>query len=224
VSNTGEFTCYFFNSSSFKGACGYSGTETGSASGTCGGNVTDTVNNIANSGQAKNTYFAAIPGPTPPGGNPGFTTVTDCGACVQITNGSNTIIATIIDECPENSNVPCMQNPTGELDLSYAAFQALHFSNGNPQNTSWKFIACPITTSIVAVPNGAASNNQYYFQNTVYPISTVNGQGPTQFGYFNIAPGAVTITSSAANQTIHGTLTSGGGSVGAQFTAPAGCN
>jgi hypothetical protein len=222
--NSGEFTCYVFGSPA-EGACGYSVTQSGSPSNAnlCQGAVTEDVPNIALSGLAKSSYYVAIPGNNTPNSG-GFNTVVDCGACIEISNGGNTIIATVIDECPGPGNAPCMQNPNGELDLSYPAFQALNFGNtGNPQNTSWHFVACPIpvTSPIVAKVNSAGQ--QYYFQNSVYPISTVNGQGPSQFGYFSVTPGPVTIVSNVANQTLHGTLSSAGGGVGVQFTGPTTC-
>jgi hypothetical protein len=189
----------------YKTACGFTGSETGSGQG-----ATDTVSNIANGAPAKNTYFAAIPGMS--SGN--FDTVTSCGACVEITNGSKKIVATVIDECPQDTNPSC---GNGHLDLSTQAFDALGYSVGNPSGTTWKFVPCPVTGNIQAVPN---SSGQYYLQNSVFPIATVNGQGPTNFGYFNVNPGSATITSTAVNQTITINIPGGGGDTGAQFALP----
>ena len=206
----------------FKGACGYSVNETTNS----GQNSVDVVSNAANTSPASNTYFAAIPGLASPSPNQSiastFNTVTDCGACIEITgaNGKK-IVATVIDECPISSNSACAS--TGHLDLSTQAFDQLGYTVGNPTNTTWKFVPCPITTSIVAMPNGSASNNQWYFENSVYPITAVNGQGPTQFGYFSVAPGSVTITSGAVNLSVQGVLSGGGGSINAQFAEPTGC-
>jgi hypothetical protein len=196
----------------FKGACGYSVSETGS-----GQSATDTASNIANTSPAKDTYFAAIPGTGSPGSG-GFNSVTSCGACVEITNGGTKIVATVIDECPISSNSACAS--TGHLDLSTQAFDALGYSTGNPSNTTWKFVACPVSGNIKAVEN---SSGQYYLQNSVYPITSVNGQGPTQFGYFTVNPGSVTVTSSAINQTITINIPNGGGDTGSNFTEPTGC-
>jgi expansin (peptidoglycan-binding protein) len=193
----------------YKTACGYSGTESGS-----GQSASDTVSNIANSSPAKNTYFAAIPGTS--SGN--FNTVTSCGACIEITGQNGTkIVATIIDECPIDTNPACT---SGHLDLSTQAFNQLGYSVGNPSGTTWKFVACPVTGNIQAVEN---ANGQYYLQNSVYPITSVNGQGPTNYGYFNVNAGSVTVTSSAINQSITINIPSGGGDTGANFTAPTGC-
>ena len=195
----------------FKGACGYTVSESGS-----GMSAIDTVANIANTAPASNTYFAAIPGASP---GSGFNTVTDCGACVEITGANGTkIVATVVDECPISSNSACA--PAGHLDLSTQAFNQLGYKVGNPSGTTWKFVPCPVTGSIVAVANSA---NQYYFENSAYPITSVNGQAPSPFGYFTVGPGSVTITSGAVNLTITGNLPSGGGSTGAQFSTPTGC-
>jgi len=212
--NGATFTEYYFGQTSpptTKVACGYTGMETTSA----GFSSVDQVNNIANKAPANNTYFAAIPGAS----NMSWP-VTDCGACVKI----GSIIATIVDLCPTGSN----QNPrcteSNHLDLSTAAFSAAGFgNNGGDPSGSWQFIACPVTGNIQAVPNSVAGN-QYYFENAVYPISTVNGQAPSTFGYFTVAPGPLTIVSSAVGQTITGgALPSGGGDTGMQFKPPATC-
>jgi hypothetical protein len=192
----------------YKTACGFSGTESGS-----GQSAADTVSNVANSAPAKNTYFAAIPGTS--SGN--FNTVTSCGACVEITNGGNKIVATVIDECPQDTNPAC---GSGHLDLSTQAFNALGYSVGNPSGTTWKFVPCPVTGNIQAVQN---SSGQYYLQNSVFPITAVNGAGPTNFGYFNVNPGSVTVTSSVVNQTITINIPGSGGDTGGQFTEPTGC-
>jgi hypothetical protein len=214
--HSGSFTWYYFGqgtyrqNGAFKTACGYTGTESGA-----GQSTVDTVSHIASVTPAKSTYFAAIPGAS----SSRFDTVTACGACVEITgmNGSK-IIATVIDECPMDSNPKC---GPGHLDLSTQAFDALGYGSGDPTGTTWSFVPCPVTGNIVAVPNG---NNQFYFQNAAYPVAQVNGQGPTNYGYFNVAPGSVTLTSTVGGQTIHGTISSpGGGETGAQFTRPSGC-
>lgn len=211
VNGSGSFTWYYFGQGTYmqngqyKTACGYNGTESG---------MVDTVSNIANSSPAMNSYFAAIPGSN------GFNTVTDCGACIEITNGGNKIVATVIDECPTDNgqNPACAQ--AGHLDLSYNAWKSLGYSVGNPSGTTWKFVPCPVTGDIVAVAN---SSGQYYLQNSVFPISSVNGQAPTQYGYFNVMPGSVSVTSSVVNQTITINIPSGGGNTGSNFVAPSGC-
>lgn len=211
---SGSFTYYYFGqgtcqNGTCKTACGYTGTETGS-----GKNAVDTVPNAASVSPAKDSYFAAIPGSN------GFNTVTDCGACIEITNGGTQIVATIIDECPTDNgeNPACKQ--AGHLDLSTQAFDAMGYSVGDPSGTTWKFVACPVSGNIKAVENSAG---QYYLQNSVYPITTANGQMPTQYGYFTVNPGSVTVTSSSVNQSITINIPNGGGDTGSNFTEPTGC-
>ena len=193
----------------YKPACGYLGTESGS-----GMTAIDTVSNIANTSPAKNTYFAAISGAS--GAN--FDTVADCGACVEIANGAAKIVATVIDECPADTNPQCVAS---HLDLSTQAFDALSYAVGNPSGVTWKFVPCPVTGNIQAVKNGT---NQYYLQNAAYPISTVAGAAPTNFGYFAVAPGSgISVVSAAGNQTLTLTIPTAGGDTGAQFASASGC-
>ncbi len=186
------------------------GSETGS-----GSSAVDTVSNIASTSPAKDTYFAAIPGTN------GFNTVTDCGACVEITgmNGAK-IVATITDECPTSSNPSCTP---GHLDLSTQAFNALGYSVGNPSNTTWKFVPCPVTGSIQVSFNGP---NEIYIQNSVYPIKSVSGASTTSYGawHFGGSAGGQTVTlTNSIGQTLTVTIPGGGGSTNAQFSAPANC-
>lgn len=212
----GSFTWYYFGQGTYrtgngyKTACGYAGTE---ASGG-GQSAMDTVSNVASASPAKATYFAAIPGRSPSQ----FDTVTDCGSCVEITGmNGNKIVATIVDECPTDTNPLCV---TGHLDLSTQAFDALGYSVGDPSGTTWRFVPCPVAGHIVAVQNAA---NQYYLQNSVYPITSVNGQGPSNYGYFNVNQGNVSVTSSVVGQTITVDIPGGGGDTGGQFPLAASC-
>src|SRR5580692_5849451 len=177
-SGNASFTCYYFgqgttpSGSGYKTACGYNGTETTGGSGNnCGQSASDTVANIANTGLAKSTYFAAIPGDS--GGT--FSNVVHCGECAKLTNPSNgnAVIVTIIDECPisGNQNSPCTS--AGHLDVSMQAFNALGFSSGDPSNTTWKSVPCPVTGTIQAVLNAGISS-QVYFQNTIFPVRAVS--------------------------------------------------
>ena len=208
ASGNGEFTHYNFGQGTAKGelgmyqtACGYLGSESGQ---------TDTVMNIANGGMAKNTYFAAIPGNS----SSDFNTRNYCGTCVQITNGGKTIIATIIDECPEDSNPVCKQNASGELDLSVDAFNALGFANGNPSGTSWKAVPCPITTNVVV---RIKQSNEAYIEGSILAITGVSGPGgnasKTSYGSWhfnsNIGSGSQLTLTDAAGRTLQVTLSSG---------------
>jgi hypothetical protein len=171
---TGSFTWYYFGQGTgqdnlgYRTACGYTGKEPS-------GMDSDAVMNIATPG-----YFAAVPGAT--GSN--FDTVNHCGACAQITNGAKSVIVTIVDECPENSNPACANNPNGHLDLSRPAFDALGYSTGNPSGTTWKYVPCPVSGGIV-VRGKSGNANQVYIENVVLPIVslTVNGAAATHLSY-----------------------------------------
>ena len=162
--------------------------------------MTDTVEEIATMSPASGAYFAAIPGAS----GSTFNTVNDCGACAQITNGGKSIIATIIDECPEDSNAPCKSDPTGHLDLSYAALNALGYPNGDPSGTTWKMVPCPVTGNVFArIKSG--NPNQVFIENSVLAITnvTMNGSGGQHLSYGpwqmngNVAGQALTLTDKA---------------------------
>jgi hypothetical protein len=208
ASGNGEFTHYNFGQGTSKGelgmyqtACGYLGSESGQ---------TDTVQNIANMSPAKNTYFAAIPGNS----SSDFNTKGSCGACVQISNNGKMIIATIIDECPANSNPICKSNMNGELDLSVDAFNALGYGNGNPSGTSWKVVPCPVSGNVVV---RIKQSNEAYIENTILALKSVSGPGGgasrTSYGSWhfnsNIGSGSQLTLTDAADRTIQVTLNSG---------------
>jgi len=162
--------------------------------------MNDTVQEIANTSPASSSYFAAIPGQS--GSN--FDTVNSCGACVQVTNGGKSIIATIIDECPEDSNPPCKSDPSGHLDLSWSAWSALGYSVGNPSGTTWKMVPCPVSGNVFArIKSGNA--NQVYIENSVLAITgvTMNGSGGQHLSYGpwqmngNVAGQSLTLTDKA---------------------------
>jgi hypothetical protein len=199
-SGSGQFTYYWFgqgtakDGSGYRTACGYYGTESG---------MTDTVQNIAMSSPAGNTYFAAIPGQN------GFDSKTHCGECIQITgqNGKN-VVATIIDECPYGSdggNSVCGGNPNGELDLSYSVFQQLGYSVGNPTGTTWKFVPCPITGNVI-VRVKPGNPNELFVENTVLNVTGVNGASKTSYGTWhfggNLSSGQSIDLTDSANRTL----------------------
>jgi hypothetical protein len=162
--------------------------------------MTDTVQEIASTSPASATYFAAIPGQN----SNTFDTVNDCGACVQITNGGKSVIATIIDECPEESNPRCQADPSGALDLSYSAFSALGYPNGDPTGTTWKVVPCPTTGNVIArIKSG--NPNQVYIENSILAITnvTMNGSSGQHLAYGpwqmngNVAGQTLTLTDKA---------------------------
>jgi hypothetical protein len=118
----GTFTEYYFSQGEaqtngfYETACGYYGTEAITNS----WSSVDEVLNIANSGAAKNTYFAAIPSLTS-----GVWPTNDCGACIEFTGSNGTkVIATIIDECPTNGGMNPHCTEADHLDLSTSLFGA----------------------------------------------------------------------------------------------------
>lgn len=210
ANGNGEFTHYYFGQGTgkdsqgrYQTACGYLGTEN---------NQTDTVMNIANTSPAKNTYFAAIPGNS----SRDFNTSGSCGTCVQITNAGHTIIATIIDECPADSNPICQRDPKGELDLSVEAFNALGFGNGNPSGTTWKAVPCPVTGNVV-VRIKPGNQNEAYIENTILALKSVSGPGGNasrqSYGAWhfnaNLGSGSQLTLTDAADRMIQVTLNSG---------------
>jgi len=178
-SGNGSFTWYNFaqgtarDGNGYRTACGYYGTANG---------TTDTVENIASMSPAAATYFAAIPG------NNGFDSKSHCGECVEITGQNGTkIIATVIDECPYGSdggNTACQANAAGHLDLSKTAFDRLGYPVGNPNNTNWKFVPCPVSGN-VKVRFKSGNNNEFFVENVITPIASimVNGTAARRQSY-----------------------------------------
>jgi hypothetical protein len=165
--------------------------------------MTDTVENISMSSPASNTYFAAIPGQN------GFDSKSNCGACAQITgqNGKQ-IVATIIDECPygsDGNNSACSTNPSGHLDLSYAAFNQLGYPVGNPSGTTWKFVPCPVTGNVV-VRVKPGNPNELFIENSVLAITSVQGASRQSYGAWhfgsNLSSGQSIQLTDAANRTL----------------------
>jgi hypothetical protein len=217
-SNNGELTCYWFGQGTSKGsssecttyktACGYCGTEAGSATTGCPTNVTDNLPNVANGG-----YFAALDTSV-------FGQGAVCGMCVEVSFGGKSLVATVVDECATCNGV------TGHVDLSLPAALALGLStaNGDPKSgVTWKAVDCAVTGNIVGVFNGLYAG-QIYFQNVVFPVAKAVAGGHTatqRFGFwdFGTAVGGQSVTlTDTLGHVVMGTLpTSSGGSVGTQF-------
>lgn len=176
----GSFTWYYFgqgtakDGSGYRTACGYYGTEPNGQDSTRVVNIADPA------------MFVAIPGPTPEN----FPTAEYCGACVELQgqNGQKQI-ATVIDECPQNYNQLCAQNPNGALDLSRPAFNKLGFSVGDPRNTTWKFVPCPVEGN-VKVRFKTGNNNEFFVENVVTAVKTIKVNGVdavrTSYGAWHI--------------------------------------
>jgi hypothetical protein len=224
---SGSFTWYYFGQGTgqengyYVTACGYQGTEQSGG----GQSAVDTVLNVASSGRARNAYFAAIPSAS--SGN--FDSVDRCGACVEITNGSSVIVATVVDACPRDSNPLCQS--AGHLDLSTQAFDALGYTNGDPSGTTWQFVACPVSGNIQARLK-SGNLDQLYLTNVVFPIVslTANGQPATHLSYgawqlaggMHAAGATLTITD-VEGHTVTGTVPGGGGDLGVQLPSPGAC-
>jgi expansin (peptidoglycan-binding protein) len=210
-SGTGSFTNYSFGQGTamqngyYQTACGYHGHET------TGVPTSDTVDNIATTSPAAAGYFAAIPGQS--GTN--FDSSKYCGACARITNGGNSVIVTVIDECPENSNAPCQNNPNGHLDLSVPAFNALGYATGNPNNTSWQFVPCPVTGNVM-VRIKPGNPNEIFIENEITPIASVTLSGAQavrqSYGAWhfasNIAAGSTLMLTDIAGRALSVTVSS----------------
>jgi len=189
-SGNGSFTWYNFaqgtarEGSGYRTACGYYGTANGTV---------DTVENIASTSPAAATYFAAVPGTN------GFDTRSHCGECVEITGQNGTrIIATVIDECPYGSdggNTICQQMAAGHLDLSKTAFDRLGYPVGNPTNTNWRYVPCPVTGN-VKVRFKSGNNNEFFVENVITPIASVIVNGMTarrqSYGAWHVDPAITT--------------------------------
>jgi hypothetical protein len=204
---SGSFTNYSFGQGTaraqegngYRTACGYFGTESGGAS-------SDSVQNISTA-----NYFAAIPGRS----SSDFNSSGSCGACAQVSNGGKSVIVTVIDECPQNSNPPCASNPNGHLDLSVPAFNALGFPVGNPSGTTWKFVPCPVMGN-VKVRFKTGNPNEIFIENEILPIKSVTmaGQSAVRQSYgawhfnANIPMGSTLDLVDSANRTITVTVSS----------------
>jgi hypothetical protein len=152
--NPGSATYTTYSLPNPQTACGYEGSN----------------NNIKNIAVAGN--YAAIPGNS----SSDFNTKDRCGACVQIGNA----IVTIVDECPFSGNTPCQNNPGGHLDLSTNAASAGNVQ-GDPNlhnQNQWKFVPCPINGNVV-VRLKQGNNNEFYVENEILPIASVNCGGQT---------------------------------------------
>jgi hypothetical protein len=229
ANGSGSYTCYTFAQGTVndKTYCGYSGSEsayTGGGSGACETGTlaySDTVPNVG----PPSKYFAAFPSTS------AFGQGAYCGLCLNVSyaGSGKTLMATVVDECPTTggNNPPCAA--TGHLDLSAALARDLGFgiSNGgttvvgDPSNTTWEAVACPITSNngnIVVVWNG--SSNQVYFQNVVWPVAAVSGASQSN-GVWNLGSGSGSVTlTDLIGHKITGTLpATSGGSLGVQFPA-----
>jgi hypothetical protein len=208
----GEFTCYTFKQGTVnnKTFCGYQGSEAGGpgGSGACQAGVldyNDTVPNIAGS----SGYFAAFPSGS-------FGQGTYCGMCVNVTYGGQTLLGTIVDEC-----ATCGDSAE-HIDLSANLARALGIGVGgvigNPTGVTWKAVACPITSHIMAVwNNGNAAGGQVYFQNVVFPVKSVSGASQSNGIWSTISNGSTHTLTDMLGHTVTAAIVTG--DIGVQFPA-----
>jgi hypothetical protein len=175
----GSFTWYHFSqgtgqeNGAYVTACGFRAPTSGTSG------TQDTVENIANDSPASNHYFVAIPAANPQN----FSTAEYCGACVELTGQNGTkVVATVVDMCPINSNPRCSQG--AHLDVSKTAFDRLGYSVGDPTNTTWRFVPCPISGN-VKVRMKSGNNNEFFVEGGITSITnvTVNGTAATRTYY-----------------------------------------
>lgn len=169
----GSFTWYHFSqgtgqeNGSYVTACGFRAPTSGTSG------TRDTVENIANQSPASQNYFVAIPAANPQN----FSTAEYCGACVELTGQNGTrVVATVVDMCPINSNPRCSQG--AHLDVSKTAFDQLGFSVGDPSNTTWRFVPCPISGN-VKVRMKSGNNNEFFVEGGITSITNVVVNGTT---------------------------------------------
>ncbi|KAI1300286.1 carbohydrate-binding module family 63 protein [Xylaria venustula] len=77
----------------------------------------------------------------------------NCGACLEVTANGKSIIAMIVDKCPE-----CEE---GHLDLFEDAFDVLSPSSSDPLSTSYTFVDCPITSPLIL--HNKSGTSAYWF-------------------------------------------------------------
>jgi expansin (peptidoglycan-binding protein) len=81
---------------------------------------------------------------------------TDCGACIEATNGANKKTFIVVDECPSNST-RC--DSMEHLDMDTAGFQAIG-GNGTIENLPWRYIPCPVQGNVqLYIPSDAQKFN-----------------------------------------------------------------
>ncbi|HEX6275209.1 MAG TPA: hypothetical protein VFZ53_19350 [Polyangiaceae bacterium] len=180
----GSFTWYHFSQGThqengqYVTACGYRGSANGTV---------DTVQNISNTAPASNQYFVAIPSNS----NTDFNTSQYCGACVELTGQNGTkVVATVIDSCPRTGPV---QNPRcvdGHLDVSKTAFDRLGFSRGDPMNTTWRFVPCPVGNMKINTRMKSGNNNEFFVEGGITAVTSVSVNGTmatrTSYGAWHI--------------------------------------
>ncbi|KAI0143602.1 carbohydrate-binding module family 63 protein [Xylariaceae sp. FL1272] len=87
----------------------------------------------------------------------------NCGACIEVTANGKSIVAMIVDQCPECD--------AGHLDLFEDAFDVLSPSSSDPLATSYTFVDCGITSPLVL--HNKSGTSAYWFS-----MQVVNSNEP----------------------------------------------
>jgi hypothetical protein len=125
---------------------------------------------------ASASHFVAIPAANPQN----FDSSIYCGACVELQgmNGQR-VVATVVDMCPISGPVQNPRcSPGAHLDVSKTAFDQLGFSVGDPSNTTWRFVPCPISGN-VKVRMKSGNNNEFFVEGGITSITNVVVNGTT---------------------------------------------
>jgi expansin (peptidoglycan-binding protein) len=92
-----------------------------------------------------------------------------CGACVNITGASGSVIAMVNDQCPE-----CV-NDHLDLSTSYAGSVDKDWATKGIFDITWDFVPCPVAGKLQY--KNKSGSSAYYFalqvRNSVLPIDTL---------------------------------------------------
>jgi expansin (peptidoglycan-binding protein) len=101
---------------------------------------------------------------------PDYANAAWCGACLEVTGPSGTVVVRVVDQCPG-----CAK---GDLDLSREAFERISPLSAGRVNISWREVACEVSGSIRYQFKDGSS--QYWtgiqIRNHRYPIATLEAR------------------------------------------------
>jgi expansin (peptidoglycan-binding protein) len=164
AANNGSVTRYDFKQGTSLPACAYVITHTGSGS----DGDWDTVEGIST---GDGGYFGAM-------NTEDYAQGAMCGACVEASYSGRTVVLTIVDECPKNSNPLCNK---GHIDLSRKAIRQLqpNASLESFSGVSWRYVKCPASGNVKARihPNQNANWQPLVLQNGLFPVQSVTLNG-----------------------------------------------
>ncbi len=101
---------------------------------------------------------------------PDYATAAWCGACVEVTGPSGTVVVRIVDKCPGCAS--------GDLDLSREAFARIAPISAGRVNISWREVACEVSGPLAYQFKDGSS--QYWtaiqVRNHRYPIAMLEAR------------------------------------------------